>query len=244
MAGENYLIGGARIFFNGGLGFRDIGNIPSVSLTRTIKELEHFTAVSGKRLLDKRLVTEASLGIKFKMDEFNSENLNALFLGDGAADASYTSGSVVDEVVTGYKDRYFFTAKNNISTVVLTNSAGTVTYVLNTDYTIDDAVVGAIKVLTAGAITDGQSLKIDYAYAAGTRKKIKAGKTFTVEGKARLVFKTLNGSPLEWVVNNCVLKVEGDTGLTSENWADSDFTLEILADTVVPTEPYGYIMVG
>ena len=244
MSGENYLIGGARIFFYDGTGFRDIGNIPNVSLTRAIKQLEHFTAVSGKRVLDKRLVTEASLGLKFKMDEFSPENLNALFLGDGAADASYIAGSVTDEVVTGYKDRYFFTAKNNISSVVLTDSAGTTTYVLGTDYTIDDAVVGAIKVLKTGAITDGQSLKIDYAYAAGTRKKIKAGKTFTVEGKARLVFKTLNGSPLEWVINNCTLKVEGDTGLTSENWAEADFTLEILADSATPAEPYGYIMVG
>jgi hypothetical protein len=81
------------------------------------------------------------------------------------------TGAVTAEVlasatVTGLKGRTFFTAYKNISAVVL--KQGATTFVLNTDYTIVDAVRGMIKILTTGAVADGTALTVDYTKAAIT----------------------------------------------------------------------------
>jgi hypothetical protein len=112
--------------------------------------------------------------INITLDDLDKDNLALVFLGTASA-VSVSGSTVTDEVVTGYKDHMFQTAKRKISSVVLTNSAGTTTYVLNTDYEIADADLGLIKVLAAGAITDGQSLKIDYTYGGMTSDKVAGG---------------------------------------------------------------------
>jgi hypothetical protein len=108
------------------------------------------------------------------LDDLDKDNLALVFLGNASA-VSVSGSTVSDEVVTGYKDHMFQTAKRKISSVVLTNSAGDTTYVLNTDYEIVNADLGLIKVLSAGAITDGQSLKIDYTYGSMTSDKVAGG---------------------------------------------------------------------
>lgn len=250
MGSESYMIGGGKFYFNptSVLGYRDMGNIFDTNIARVLTDLEHYSSSSGALLHDKTHIIKKKISLKFKADEFGVDNFNAILLGDsaGATDAAYSSGSVVDEVpAVGdiYKDRIFFTAKGNISTVVLTNSAGTTTYVLNTDYSIEDAASGAIKIITAGAITNGQSLKIDYAYAASTEKKIKVLANLNpVEGKARLVFKAAAGYPFTWIVPKCNLRPEGDITLSAENWATADFVLDALFDTTVSGQPFGYIL--
>jgi hypothetical protein len=112
--------------------------------------------------------------VNITLDDLDRDNLALVFLGDASA-VTVTGSTVSDEVVTGYKDRIFKTAKRKISSVVLTNSAGETTYVLNTDYEIVDADLGLIKVLSGGAITDGQSLKIDYTYGSMTSNKVAGG---------------------------------------------------------------------
>jgi len=108
------------------------------------------------------------------LDDLDKDNLALIFLGNTSA-VSVAGASVTDEVVTGYKDKILQTAHRNISAVVLTNSAASTTYVLDTDYQITDAKLGLIKVLAAGAIADAQSLKIDYTYGAMTSNKVAGG---------------------------------------------------------------------
>lgn len=243
---SDLLIGGARIFFDDSSGYRHLGNIPTISLANAVNELSHFTARSGTRRLDKKIALDINLSVKFQLDEFNTENLNTLFLGDGVAAATFTSGSVVDEAATGYLDKYLFTAKGNISSVVITNSAGTITYAVDVDYEIDDNVLGIIKILSGGAITDGQALLIDYDYAASasTRVKIKAGNTGIIEGAARLVFNTLEGQSFQWIIPSCSLRATGDTALSSETWSIAEFELSPLVSTAVSGEPFGYLIVN
>jgi len=241
------LLGGARVFFDDGTGFRDLGNIPELSLSRAVSELEHYTTRSGKRLLDKTLITETKLGLNFKIDNFDALNLNDILYGGGVADASYTAGSAVDEAHTtpSKLDRYLFTVKNNISNVVVTGTSGTPTYVKDTDYEETDLALGIIKIISGGTITASLAIEIDYDYTAGTRNKVQPGKTFTIEGSARLEFLTQSGSPLTWVIYKAALKVEGDTDLSSENWSVADMKIEILSDDAGnPTEPYGYVLEG
>ena len=77
------------------------------------------------------------------------------------------SATVVDEVITADLDVWVAVLNGRATpgTVVVTNSAGSTTYVEGTDYVYDYAA-GKIRALTGGAITYNQSLKVDYTYNA------------------------------------------------------------------------------
>lgn len=85
-----------------------------------------------------------------------------------------TGAAIVDEVITAAKGKWSRLANRAISAVTVTNSAGTITYANGTDYAIGGDA-GFIKVLTGGAITEAQSLKVDYTAAALTGTRINVG---------------------------------------------------------------------
>lgn len=83
------------------------------------------------------------------------------------------AGTAVDEVVTANKGGYADLAFRNIAGTGITvkNSAGSTTYVKDTDYTIDYST-GQLLVLDTSTITDLQSLKVSYTYNAVSAQKI------------------------------------------------------------------------
>lgn len=250
MGSENYLLGGANVFWSnkGENGFLDIGNIVSFNLTRAITELEHFTASTGERKLDKSIITQAQLGMNFNIDEFNADNVNLLMFGDGKTSVVESGGSVSDEVVKAptLLGNSIFTAKSNISNLVVGDDAiPTTTYVLDTDYKIINAVTGEIQILAGGSIVADQDLYLDYNNGARTRDQVLPGTAFVKDGKVRFEFLASNGKPITWIVQNATLKVEGDVGLTSEAFSEANVVIEVLEDQVVnPSEPYGKLLVG
>jgi len=248
MGSESYLIGAGRVFFNNsGSGFLDLGNIPSINLTRAITTLDHFTFASGARQKDLSLVTESSMGLSFNIDEFNKENLNLLVFGNGTAASNQSASSAVSEAQTvGSKlDTSIFTDKTNISSVVVKDVTDVTTYVLDTDYSVINATTGEIKILSTGAIAASAVLHISYDYAVRNRTKVVPGKDFTITGTARIEIEVTNGLPLTWKINNAELKIEGDTAISPDTWSEASIVLNILVDkTVTPTEPMGALYIG
>jgi hypothetical protein len=116
---------------------------------------------------------------------FNKCSPKALAMGLQGTIVTYTqaSGSATDEVVTAIKGGWVPLAFRNQSATgfVVKNSAGATTYVKDTDYSIDYAA-GQIFILPTSAITDGQSLKVSYNYAAVTGDAIKGGTQSSVRG--------------------------------------------------------------
>lgn len=98
------------------------------------------------------------------------------------------SGTVTDEAVTAVHNTWVEMANNRLTpgTVVVTNSAADTTYVEGTDYVIDYEV-GNIMALSAGSISNSQSLKVDYGYTA-----IRKGENVAIErAKTSLTYVTL-----------------------------------------------------
>lgn len=83
------------------------------------------------------------------------------------AGESGAAPTITDEVVTGDHDAWVQLTKKRLrpGTVVLTNSAGSTTYVEGSDYVVDYGA-GKLMTLSTGATTDNQSLKVDYVYDA------------------------------------------------------------------------------
>jgi hypothetical protein len=100
------------------------------------------------------------------MNDYSKENLALALFGSTSV---VTAGSISDEVITApvnvAVDGFVKTANliNTASSVTLTDSAGTTTYVNGTDYEVTAA---GVVILAAGAITTAQSLKIDYTKLA------------------------------------------------------------------------------
>ncbi|KKM08402.1 hypothetical protein SY88_23725 [Clostridiales bacterium PH28_bin88] len=97
-----------------------------------------------------------------------------------------STGTVVDEDATAALNGYVSLANKRLipGTVVITNSAGTVTYVEGSDYVVDYANG---RFMALATITNGQALKVDYQYDA-----IRKGEMAAIErGKVQLSFKTI-----------------------------------------------------
>ncbi len=118
--------------------------------------------------------------------EVNRESLTIALLGTQVA-INQGSGSATDEVIVAKLDGWVPLAHQNVAGVgfVLTNSAGTTTYVLGTDYTVNYRL-GWVKALTGGAIADAASLKADYTYNAVTGTAIKGSTQTQVRAKFML----------------------------------------------------------
>ena len=256
MSTANILIGGGRIFFNdggqdgnAGNGYLDMGNIPALAVQKAITEIEHFgfNATNRSRQKDLNIVTDIGMSLSFTVDELFAEMWNILLFGNGTTTQTQSGSSITNEAHNApvLLDRSVFTDESNISSLVVTGSGGSPTYTLDTDYSIENAVTGEIKIIDGGAITTGLAIEFDYTSAARVREKIVPGADASVKGSARLEFTSQNGDDFTWIIQNCEVKPDGDSPLSSTEASEVSVVLNILVDKVVtPTEPFGSVLHG
>jgi hypothetical protein len=135
---------------------------------------------------------------------------------------SQASGSATDEVVSATKGGWVDLVFRNVAAVgfAVKNSAGSTTYVKDTDYTIDYAA-GQIFILPTSAITDGQSLKVSYTYAAVTADKVEGGTQSSIRGIIHLKgFNVFDEKPVEIKVWEAVLTSDSSIDWLSEKPID------------------------
>lgn len=137
-----------------------------ISLARETNEIKE--SCSGSRLTLAEYETGKSATVSLEMQQFDEDMLATALYGTAA---SVTGASVTAEAMPTMAVGHFYHTKHGkISTVVVKDSAGSpVTLVANTDYSVDDADYGRIKILNIGTFT--QPFKVDYTHA--TRKNIK-----------------------------------------------------------------------
>ncbi len=256
MATTDLTLGGARLFFNdggqdgaAGNGFLDLGNIPTFSIERTIAEIEHFSFIAGSlsRQKDLNIVTDIGMSFNFAIDELFAENFNIILFGNGTTSTTQSGASITNEAHNApvILDRSVFTDETNITSLVVKGDSGTPTYVLGDDYELINAVTGEIKILSSGSITSGLAIEFTYTSAARTRDRIVPGDDTSIKGEARLEFQAQNGGDLTWIVNNCEIKPDGSSPLSSTEISESNLILNILVDKVVtPAEPFGFVLHG
>jgi hypothetical protein len=256
MSTQDYTLGGARLFFNDsgqdgavGNGFLDLGNIPTFSIERTVAEIEHFAFIAGSlsRQKDLNIVTDIGMSFNFTVDELFSENWNIILFGNGTAETVQSGDTITTELnTTPVKlDRSIFTVESDISVFSMTGDSGSPVFVEGTDYQIVNVRTGEIKIISGGTITAALPIEMDYTSAARTRDKIVPGDDTSIKGSARLEFQGQNGGDLTWIINNCEIKPDGASPLSSTEVSESNLILNILVDKVVtPDEPFGFVLQG
>jgi len=145
---------------------RTPGNVANLGIALKTDVIEHYESTTGQRGLDARIVKQKNATISLTIEEFTKENLALALYGTYQA---VTSGSVTAEVISATTptlgDRYFL-AHQKVSTVVITDSAGTpATLVAGTHYTVDEGF-GAITFLDVTSFT--APIKCAYAFGAVT----------------------------------------------------------------------------
>lgn len=111
-----------------------------------------------------------------ELPEVNKESLAIALLGTATAIAQ-GAGTVVNQAITARLGAWVRTVHENISAVVVTNVAGSTTYVNAVDYEFNSRL-GMIRAIAGGAIADNTAIHVDYAYAAVNGTSI-AGSTNT-----------------------------------------------------------------
>ncbi len=256
MSTSDILIGGGRIWFNdggndgaAGNGYLDMGNVPALAIQKAITEIEHFgfNAITKSRQKDLNIVTDIGISLAFTVDELFAEMWNILLFGGGTTANVQAGATITDELTNApvILDRSIFTEESNISALTVDGSGGTPTYVLDTDYNLVNPVTGEIKILSTGSITTGLALELNYTSAAITRRKVVPGADASIKGSARLEFTAQNGNNLTWVIQNCEVKPDGDSPMSSTEPSEVSVVLNLLVDKVVNTaQPFGEVLVG
>ena len=131
---------------------------------------------------------------------------------------------MTDQAVNGYFDLWIELGKKEISSVVVTDATGTTTYVENTDYEVD-LKDGLLKVVSTGAITDGEALLVDYDHAVVTIKRADAATSTTLKGDIFFAGDPPAGRKID-VKGYVSLLPDGDLALISEDWMEFGFTAE------------------
>ena len=201
---NNYVFGRGQLFLNlyaAGVfeGRRFIGNCPSFNLSVESEIFEHVSSTSGIQTTDLKVTKSTKFSGQIVCDDMQPENM-ALFLVGSQATLSQVATPVTNEAIVVNKGRHFqlgLTVSNkvgirDVTSVVVTDVAGTTTYVLNTDYKLD-ADSGMIYIISDGAITNGQTIHVDYTPTAGSRPYIQSGDSGSLQGEIFFVSDNANG---------------------------------------------------
>lgn len=180
---KNYTIGKGKLLIklSGELGYRELGNVSEFKVNSEAEVLEHFNSEGGLKTKDADIPIGNKASFSFVADELKIENLQLFFMSITPVEVVQALGTASEQVVTAVHDRFIPMGKNKVSSVVVKDSAGTTTYVLNTDYKLNTEE-GLFMALSTGAIEAAESLKVDYSYAAETRTKISVATKTSQEG--------------------------------------------------------------
>lgn len=212
------------------------GNCPGFTFTAETEKAEHFSSESGLAEKDAALIVRVNRTGTLTCDNFSLTNL-ALFTSGTTEAQSQTAGPVEDEAHTVTPGRIYqlgvsdtaVTGVRNITTVSVTNTAGTTTYVENTDYALDLAL-GRLQILEGGAITAGQVVHVNYTTTVRSWNRVKSGATAEVSGALRVIADNASGTNRDWYMPSVTLTPSGEIPIIQEgtDFTTMEFGVEVL----------------
>lgn len=145
-------------------GYVPVGNVTDLKISVSTSVLEHKESKTGQRSVDLRLTTETKCALSMTLESFSPENLARVSRGDMS---SVVSGSVTGTPIKARLGMIVALPHIKVSSVVVKD--GATTLVAGTDYNVN-ADAGSIQFAsTITGVTDGDTLTVDYSYAAQSK---------------------------------------------------------------------------
>jgi hypothetical protein len=161
-------------------------------------------------------------------------------LSGGAVAMTEAGGTVASaESIVAVLNEYVELAHKNVSTVVVKDSTDTTTHVLNTDYRLN-AALGMIEAIEGGAITDGATLHVTYAYAAESGYRIDIGSSALIRVRMKIDGENeVDGTAVTAEFDSVVIAANGEINLVSDPGTDYEeipfnLTFETLSGQTSP----------
>ena len=225
------LLGAGDLYFNrivGGssVGYSLLGNVTQLALQEPNELKERISKKRNSRgaSLDAAYIkTPATMSFSF--DEIDWANLELALLGDRTA-VSTGSGTMTNVAVVTKDDKWVEIGHRNIATagLVVTNVAGSTTYVLGTDYEFNYNL-GMIKVIGAGAIGTGETVHIDGTYGAISGSKVVAGTNTVLQGAFLLDGKNLaDDSPFVVTIPKAIVAPSSPIDFLADDFTSVEFS--------------------
>lgn len=241
---NEYQIPRGRVLFdpidsNTGLltGEAELGNCPGFAVSIETEKADHFSSETGLRQKDASVTIEVTRTATVTCDNVSPENL-ARFLSGTLETVTQEVGAVTGEAIKVLKGRHYQigrTAANpagvrNITAVTVTDNAATPTpYTVDVDYALDLAL-GRLQILPGGAISDGETIVVNYSKPAKTWKRIKTGASTELSGAIRVISDNASGSDRDFYMPKVNLTPNGELPVIAEgtDFVTMEFTCEIL----------------
>lgn len=243
--GANLLLGRGKIYFErnnpttgAGTGLEFLGNCTQLEITPSVERREKFSSTRSSATKLASVPISQSHQVAITMDEYVPYNLALALMGDAGLLAQASSTVTGETLTTSVKKgRSYTTAFRKISTVVVKKGASTL--VLGTDYEILDATRGLIRILPGSVtVVDGDTVTVDYAYAADTSEKVAGGTVGKIEGRLVFIGDPVNGPVYDLEIWKISINPAGALALIQDDFGNIPLQGEILDDaTNHPTEP-------
>lgn len=245
----NLLLGKGKVYFNRKSttgtyqGYRHLGNVERFELTTNDDVLEKYSSMSAAAPLYKQVTRRRTVTLNLTLNEFDPENV-ALVLMGSVISGTQAATPVVDETVSTNTlvGRSYRFSKLGPHTAITAKKSPSTVLTAGTDYVIDDANLGIIRVLSNAVLTDGSTLLVSYtptSYTGPTAIKTIEGGTLTlIEGAVLFVPDPTLGPKQMVEVWSVSSRPDGAIGLISDDYADAGLVMAVQDDSVNhPTSP-------
>lgn len=221
-------------------GWRDLGNAPEFNLNIEQETLEHRSSRGGLATTDKEVTISRDLNFNFQLEEFNDQNVAALFSGDrasptNAAVAGFNEYAAYEDVRLGH----WFDLRNSNGARAYDIDKADLTLkgldyptetalVEGTDYEVDEEMGRIFLLSSASNIEDGHSLLIELD-ANPTAKGIDEVRALT-RSDVTGALKFIEVNPVnqdrrrEWEFHRINLSAEGDVSMIGDDWSNMPFS--------------------
>lgn len=217
-------------------GERYLGNCPGFTISVETEKAEHFSAETGLKQKDASILLQVTRTGTLTCDNMSTTNVG-MFLSGAESTVTQTSTTVSNEAHTVKQGRHYqlgYSTSNpggarNISSVTVTNEAGSTTYTAGTDYNLDTDL-GRIQIIDGGTITDDSIIHVDYTRAAKTWDRIATGAESELFGALRIVADNASGANRDFYMPYVSLQPSGEMPVIADGteFASMQFTVDVL----------------
>lgn len=211
------------------------GATDTVTLTTEVEYIEHKSTEYDTAVTDKKISKSRKAVLNFTTGEISPAILAKAFLGV-EAEKTQAAGTAVAQTISGVKFGVIYDLGIvKITSFVVKDSVGTITYVEGVDYSIDKNS-GFMEILSTGSIAelDNINLTIDndvYSYV-----NVASLKGEQLEGELIFISDPQSGQKYKYVFHKVSISSSGDFALKSEEFSTLSFEGEALIDDSV-TDP-------
>lgn len=205
---------------------RWVGDAPVCNVELTTESETRRESYSGQRLTSATLQTSTDANLTLTLNYFTAENLALGLYGEANEVAA---GSVTDEVLPDdlVNGDIVILEHGNVSSLVITDSAGSPVTVDTGDYALDSAEGGVVRIIDIASYT--QPFKASYSHAAHVDVAM-----FTAPAPERFLFldgiNTLDGSRVRVELYRVKFNPASNVPLINEGFGQLELTGAALFD--------------